>query len=242
MRKSHFAVVVLTAIGTTMLVACNKPHASLHKTEPVENTMGIEKTVYLSDTEIIAAIQGNNPTCTTLDELDELLIANARLSNRVVHALIAEKRVPNFIVETALVLSTPISDDEMTYLSIKRPGLSNASIKAAAASSLEDNFTVLNTKPRQVIFGRDMVKSSNPDCDCGDGTITVGSHNLQVILTSETTPLDPSEIFGCNSNKWICGTAKVTSSTTSEGLATYNVTCTPSNEKCMRQIQPQRDH
>lgn len=239
MKKLIFGTAFFAIIGGAVLVACNKqemnPNSTTAKTE---TTPSIEKSGTLSDADLIDIIKGRNASYPTLEDIELVLLDNCKLSSSVVRAMIDESRIPNYMVETAMVLSAPISSADLTYLGSKRPTLSTTAIVAAASIDLTHmNYAIVNTSPRQMLFAKNMVKKSLCADGCGESEVK-GDYFVVLDLTSTTTPLDPSEMKPCVSGgKWVCGTARRVRIQTTDGTSTtYSVTCTQSAEKCFKDV------
>lgn len=244
MKRVVIAGIAILAVSAAVLVACEKEAAAVSAAK--KPSASTEKTTrtrrILPDADLIRMIRGQVPEYVNLSDLEDLLYENAALSNDVMRALIAEDRVPDFIVETALVLSAPLTDAQLAYLQAERPGLSTTAIVEAAAADADANYVIVNCNPRQVLFGKGMVKSSNCE-SCGEGTIATQSDNLLVDLTSTTGDLDPAAVKPCNSSntEWVCGTAKRVYLQGTDGTtATYSVTCEQSTKKCIQNVQDAR--
>ena len=244
MKKFIYAGALLAVVGIGTLVACSKENTTKNPSPKTEANIlknGGTRTI-LTDAQLIAAIKGEMPDYLNLSDLEDLLYGNSKLSDNVISTLIEISRVPDFIVETALVLSAPVSSTELSHLSSQRPALKHTAIIAAADAKDDANYVVINTNPRQVLFGRGMVKSSSCE-DCGEGTITTQSDNLLINLTSTTTPLEPAEMKPCKSSNtsWVCGTAKLVHLNSTDGTnANYSVTCQQSTDKCIQNVQSAR--
>lgn len=245
MKKIIYGGLFLAVIGTGILLACNKEVQQQHPAKAQTNQVlkGTTTRRILSDADLISAIKGQTPEFVNLSDLEDLLYENARLDDNVISTLIETSRVPDFIVETALVLSAPVSPAELSHLSTKRPTLSATAIVAAAAAKSDANYVVINTNPRQVLFGKGMVKTSA--CDgCGEGTITTQSDHLLINLTSVTSTLDPAAIKPCRSGntEWVCGTAVYVHLTGTDGTtAHFSVSCEQSSDKCIQNVQDARN-
>lgn len=237
MRKLIYSTAFLAIIGGTVLVACNKQEVN-PKTVKTEQTQSVEKLGGLSDADLIKIIHGLDANYPTLEDIELVLLENCKLSSTVMRAMMDETRIPNYMVETAMVLSAPISSGDLTYLHGARPTLSTTAIVAAASIDLTHlNYAIVNTSPRQMLFARNMVKKSLCADGCGESEIK-GNNFVVLDLTSTTTPLDPAEMKPCESGgKWVCGTARRVEIQSTDGTSTtYSVTCTQSAEKCFKDV------
>jgi hypothetical protein len=240
MKKVIFGISFLVIAGASILVACNKQNLNLNQSNTVktEQTPSVEKLGGLSDADLINIIHGSDPSYPTLEDIELVLLDNCKLSSSVVRAMIAESRIPNYMIETVMVLSAPISSGDLTYLNTVRPTLSTTAIVAAASVDLTNlNYAIVNTSPRQLLFAKNMVKKSLCTDGCGESEMK-GQNFIVLDLTSITTPLDPAEMKPCESGgKWVCGTAKRVRLTGTDGTtSTYSVTCTQSAEKCFKDV------
>jgi hypothetical protein len=242
MKKLFKKASYFIMLNALFLVACTKSDVLPDSTN-TSNSQG--KNLMLSDSQLIEIIQGDNLNFSRLEEIEDVLIDNSKLNSIVIRAMIDETRIPNYMVETVMILSAPISNSDLAYLVSSRPNLSNSSIVAAANIDLNhSNFAIVNTSPRQMLFAKSMVKTSICEDGCGEGEIK-GENFVVLDLTSSTTPLDPTEMRPCKTGgKWICGTAKRVHLNGTDGTtATYSVSCTQSAEKCIRDIaDARRDH
>ena len=143
------------------------------------------------------------------------------------------------------VLSAPISDADLMYLNSARPSLSTTAIIAAGSIDLTHlNYMVVNTSPRQMLFAKNLVKKSLCADGCGESEIK-GDYFVVLDLTSTTTPLEPAEMKPCkDGGKWVCGTAaRVRRTGGNSTTSTYEVTCTQSSDKCLKdQADAVRDY
>lgn len=237
MKKLIFGISFLAITGGTILVACNKQNPIPNKSTKTETSSNIEKTGGLTDSQLIDIIGGRNADYSTVEDIEDVLFDNCKLSSSVLRTLAANLRFPNYIVEEMAVLSAPISDADLSYLNSARPSLSTTTIVAAGSLNLQNlQFAVVNTSPRQMLFAEDIKKKSL--CPDGCGASEIGGANLIVLeLTSTTTPLNPAEMKPCQSStgKWTCGTAKEVRTVRTDGTTvTVQLTCTQSAEKCYR--------
>lgn len=238
MKKLIYGVAFVAISAGAVLVACSKQELNPTTTKKTETTTSVEKSGGLSDADLIKIIKGQNSNYPTLEDIEGALLDNCKLSSSVIRAMIDESRIPNYMVETVMVLSAPISSGDLAYLHTGRPTLSTTAIVAAASIDLTNvNFAIVNTSPRQILFAKNMVKRSTCTNGCGESEVS-GTNFVVLDLTSTTTPLDPAEMKPCESGgKWICGTAKKVQIVGTDGTtATYKVTCTQSTEKCFRDV------
>lgn len=239
MHKLIYGGALVLALGISV-ASCNKSGNTSSNFYTKEATKTPEKTIWASDADLIDAIEGKNQDYVSIFALEDYLYDNARLSDDVVVALISESRVPDYVVETALVLSAPLSNSQLALLATKRPAISAATIAKADNIPASVGFAIINTSHRQIIFGNDIVKTVTPgneECGCGDGVITIGSNFAAVTLTSTTPPLDPAEMKPCKSSTgaWTCGDvvyADQTGGTPSS--ATFTIQCNQSTNKCFK--------
>lgn len=239
MHKLIYGGALILALGISV-ASCDKSGKDTSKFYEKEATKSPEKSTWATDEALIDAIKGRNQDYVSIFALEDYLYDNARLSDDVVVTLISESRVPDYVVETALVLSAPLSNSQLALLAIKRPNISAATIAKADNIPASVGFAIINTSHRQIIFGNDIkkkVKPGNEECGCGDGVITVESNFSAVTLTSTTPPLDPAEMKPCKSSTgtWTCGDvvyADQTGGTPSS--ATYTIQCNQSQNKCFK--------
>lgn len=239
MNKLIYGGALILALGISV-ASCNKSGNSSSKFYAKEASKTPEKSTWASDEALIDAIKGRNQDYVSIFALEDYLYDNARLSDDVVVALISESRVPDYVVETALVLSAPLSSSQLTLLANRRPNISAATIAKADNIPSSVGFAIINTSHREIIFGNDIVKKVKPgneECGCGDGVITVGSNFTSVTLTSTTPPLDPAEVKPCTSSTgtWTCGDVVYADQTGGgPSTATYTIQCNQSQNKCFK--------
>lgn len=239
MKRLIYGVAFLAITGATVLVACDKqdvtPNKATAKTEAVSN---IEKSGRLTDAQLIDIIKGRNADYSRVEEIEDVLFENCKLSSSVLRTLASDLRFPNYIVEEMAVLSAPISDADLSYLNSARPSLSTTAIIAAADIDLTHlNYMVVNTSPRQMLFAKNLMKKSLCADGCGESEIK-GDYFVVLDLTSPTTPLEPAEMKPCkDGGKWICGTARRVRRTGGDHTTShYQVTCTQSSDKCIKDV------
>lgn len=239
MNKLIYCGALILALGISAS-SCNKSGENSSKFYAKEAGKSQEKNVWASDADLINAIKGRNQDYISIFALEDYLYDNAKLSEDVVEVLISESRVPDYVVETALVLSAPLSNADLSLLASKRPNISASTIAKANNIPANVGFAIINTSHRQIIFGNNIVKKVKPSyegCGCGEGVITVESNFTAITLTSTTPPLDPAEMKPCTSStgKWTCGDvvyADQTGGTSSS--ATYTIQCNQSQNKCFK--------
>jgi hypothetical protein len=240
MNKYIYGGALFLAFAATIF-SCNKSNSSsdFYQKEAAKTP---EKSTWASDEDLIKAIKGQNSDYIAILSLEDYLYDNAKLSENVIQALIEEQRVPDYVVETALVLSAPISSDALSALAVRRPAVSATVISSAGNIPASVGFAIINSSPRKVIFGNDIDKTVTPgsdDCDCGDGVITVGSNHTLVILTTSATvdPTDPNQMKPCKSENttWTCGDVVYADLTGTDGSsANYDIQCRQSTNKCFK--------
>lgn len=241
MNKLIYGGALILALGISV-ASCNKSGntSSDFYTKEATKAPENEKSTWASDADLIDAIKGRNQDYVSISALEDYLYDNAKLSDDVVQTLIGENRVPDYVVETALVLSAPLSSSALNSLAAKRPNISATTIAKANDIPASVGFAIINTSHRQIIFGNDIVKKVKPgneECGCGDGVITVGSNFAAVTLGTTTQPLDPSEMRPCNSGNvtWTCGDVVYADQTGGgSSTATYTIQCNQSTNKCFK--------
>ncbi len=239
MKKIIYGIAFLAIAGTTILVACDKQAVKPNsKTVKTEATPNLEKNAGLSDADLIAIIKGQNADYPTLEDIEDVLLENCKLGSSVMRAMMDESRIPNYMVETALVLSAPISNSDLNYLAVARPTLSTTAIVSAASIDLTHlQYMIVNTSPRQMLFANNLKKKSLCLNGCGESEIS-GDNFVVLDLVSTTTPLDPAEMKPCkDGGKWICGTARRVRRTGGDHTTSvFQVTCTQSSDKCIKDV------
>lgn len=239
MKKLIYGVIFLVIAGGTLLVACNKQNVTpVQVNSKAEKSPSIEKMGGLTDMQLIDIIKGRNADYTRIEDIEEILFDNCKLSSSVLHVLADDLRFPNYIVEEMAILSAPISDADLSYLNLVRPTLSVTAIISSGSLDLTNlNYLVVNTSPRQILFAKNMRRKALCTDGCGESEIR-GENFVVLDLTSTTTPLNPGEMRPCkDGGKWICGTAKSTRLVSTDGTtSTWIVTCTQSNERCCKDI------
>jgi hypothetical protein len=245
MKKLIYGIAFLAIAGSTILVACDKEAVKPNSKTIGTKTSTLEKSAGLSDAELIAIIKGQNADYPTLEDIENVLLENCKLGSSVMRAMMDETRIPNYMVETAMVLSAPISHADLTYLAVARPTLSTTAIAAAASIDLTHlEYMIVNTSPRQLLFANNLVKKSLCPDGCGESEIK-GDNFVVLDLISPTTPLNPAEMKPCkDGGKWICGTSsRVRRTGGSSSTSTYQVTCTQSSDRCIKdQADAVRDY
>lgn len=239
MKKLIYGTTFIALIGGVVLVACNKQDVKPQsKTVRIEEPKDLEKTGGLSDADLIDIIKGQNADYSTLEDIEDVLLENCKLGSSVMRAMIDETRIPNYMVETVMILSAPISNADLTYLSVARPTLPTNVIVASASIDLTHlQYMIVNTSPRQLLFANNLKKKSLCPDGCGESEIK-GDNFIVLDLVSPTTPLNPAEMKPCkDGGKWICGTARRVKRTGGDSTtSTYTVTCTQSAEKCIKDV------
>ncbi len=238
MKKLIYGIGFLAIAGSTILVACNKEAVKPNSKMIEPKSSNLEKSAGLSDADLIAIIKGQNADYPTLEDIEDVLLENCKLGSSVMRAMIDETRIPNYMVETAMILSAPISPTDLTYLSVARPGMSTTAIVAAASIDLTHlEYMIVNTSPRQMLFANNLVKTSLCTDGCGESEIS-GDNFVVLDLISTTTPLEPAEMKPCkDGGKWICGTAKRVRRTGGDHTTSiFQVTCTQSSDKCIKDV------
>lgn len=99
-------------LNALFLVACTKSDVLPDSTN-TSNSQG--KNLMLSDSQLIEIIQGDNLNFSRLEEIEDVLIDNSKLNSLVIRAMIDETRMPNYMVETVMILSAPISNSDLAY-------------------------------------------------------------------------------------------------------------------------------
>ncbi|WP_341905190.1 hypothetical protein [Fluviicola taffensis] len=234
MKKIIYGTAFLALLGGAVLVACNKQNAKPDQTtSSTEVPLSIEKG-FFTDAQLIDMIKGINPGYTKIEEVEEVLFDNCKLSSTVLRTLIDEARFPNYIVEEMMILSSPSSAD-ITYLSSARPTLGTAAIVSASSIDLTTSqFAVDNTNPRKIFIAKNLKQNSLCTDGCGESEWKGDDFKI-LDLTSTTTPLDPAQMKPCNAGKWVCGRSIETRIVMiSEGVYTVYTRCQQNEEKCVR--------
>ena len=246
MKKLIYGGLFLAVLGIG-IVSCKKniQNSNSSQNEQSANISQRTSESQMSNSDLINAIKGQTSEYLDIENLEELLIKNSRLNTEVLTQLILESRVPNYIVETIAVLSAPIDNSLIQLITAHRPSLSTTAIQSANVVNPNAGFVLINTSPRQIIFGNGINKvNSDPNCNCGSARIDVASNSLNVTLTLAADNYDdPMPAAPCNSNNtdWICGTAKKVTYTGGDGTtATFEVVCTQSTKKCIRKVSDAR--
>jgi hypothetical protein len=225
-----FAII---ASGAT-LVACNKQEVKL-PTKHSESIQNTEKS--LSDAQLISIINGLDPNYTKIEEIEEVLFDNCKLSSTVLRSLIDKSKFPDYIIEEMMILSAPISSSDLTYLQSVRPTLSSTTITKAASTDITNSeFSIVNLNPRQIFVAKGLTQKSLCTNGCGESEWK-GTDFQILTLTSTTTPLDPTEMVSCDAGKWVCGKTVESRIVLNEGSTTIVVTkCEGTEERCVRKV------
>lgn len=247
MKKLVYGGLFLALVGIGF-VACekevqNRPTTDQIKHKDVIASKSLMNNDWETDSSIISAIIGDNVDYISIASLEDLLYDNAKLSDEVIQILIAADRVPDYVVETSLILSAPISQSAIDKLRIERQGISISNIARANDIPASVGFAIINTPNRIVIFGNDINKSLDPEnenCGCGKGIITIESNFSAITVGSTNEPLPPSDpnyMKPCTSSngKWACGDVVYADQTGGgPSHASYDIDCAQSTNKCFK--------
>jgi len=240
MRKYIYGGALMLALSTAVTSCGKSTNNNFYEKESVKAT---EKTGGAADTDLIKAIKGQTGAYVAILDLEDYLYDNAKLSDAVVFSLNMEQRVPDYVVETALVLSAPISQANKSALAAGRPNIPLTAITKADNIPASVGFAIINTEHRTIIFGNDIVKivkPGNEGCNCGDGVVTIGSNYTGITLTTSVLPADPADptqMRKCDSDnpKWVCGDVVYATGTGTDGSSSnWSIQCRQSTNKCFK--------
>lgn len=242
MKQSLFNAMCVIMTASAIVMGCTKQTSDSEvqqKSQNSEQNLVSDKNLRMSDADLIDIIQQRNPSYPKIQDVEDLLIDNCRLSSSVLRTLIANSRYPDYMVETFAVLSAPLSSSDLTYLHTIRPTISTTAVTAAASINIPDyDFLIVNLSPRKVMFAKNMIKTSTCTDGCGESEIT-GQDFLIVDLTSATVGLDPNEIRPCKSTTagWVCGTPTYVHLVSTDGTnAKWTVICKQSTDHCIPKV------
>lgn len=211
--KKSIVNCLLSSAFLLIITSCGKTNRSYMN--QIKNESGIsikpysltkEKSLILSDEELISAINGENEMYTDINKLEQLLIENAPLSKVTLFSAINNARIPNEMIELFLTISIQnsrlIRIDEIQEI---RSNLLLDKFIALIDETILDKFIIVNTNPKTIIFGSEIEHSRENNNSCN--SIIIGSED-SYMTELQNIDIEPNAMgANCDGTKQVCGTA-----------------------------------
>lgn len=227
MRKKIFIALGIIILGSS----CNQEAIT-----DTENTLNIKSNEIKSDEYLIQAINEQITEYKDENNLLDLLLDNAPLSHDVLETLANNDKYTDDFVELCIIVSAPISSESYNSIQNIRPNLIWENIDDAQEQVQSDyGFSVVFDPQRKVIFGTSLLRTGSDNCEDNCTSTIRNEDNSGLVLISWGSGGGVNMIRKCNPLRWVCGDPiEITGTPLGGGLAEIIVTCSNSENKCVR--------